>query len=697
MKISWNWLNTLVDLSNISPEELSEKLTIAGLEVESIDKIYVNDSVSDIILDIISTANRSDALSLIGIAREVSVLVKRDLQISLLKLDLRDFDDKQILIDEAIDCESLLAGLIQVSSVVSVPKWIQERLSSIGFSLQHNLYDVLNYVMLETGVPLNLFDPGNILSHDSYHKQITIKKNLCAYPFFASDGNQYLLPDNVPSILYGDHKINIGGLLDNKEFLANKNSSNLILLGIIFNPSSTRKLSKMVGCNNERSQRYERGLTSTQMEYAYRRALFLITNISSLQVKSVKYLYKNNYKPQLINLRLSYVFKILGPSFKNNLNKSHISQILNSLGFSFKSFPDYFVVTVPDFRSHDIKREIDLIEEIARVYGFEQFVDVIPKINRFANISIRELLNRKIRARLKTIGLNELINYSLESSESFYSKDKIINLKNPLNCDYAILRQTLLTNILSVISYNIKQGNGLIEGYEFGRIFNNKKEFFSEAYSIAGIIGGKLFSDSWEETNLMSNWFYAKGMLEQILSIISSSVRWEKVLLETNSVYYNIFHHYNVANIFIEEKSIGYFGQLNPRILNKFDINCNIYGFELKIEDILQIYKKNFYKKEIFRPYSSYPSIVRDISLIVPIDFPLHIIQEKISLLGKPLLYKSKFFNLYKNNPIPKGYKSLSFRLFYRVQDRTLTILEVDKLHENLYQNLTSIVFEKIL
>lgn len=652
MKISLNHLNNLFKFNEINLNQLVENLSLSSCEIESVDFNKYDDNSVDTILDIVSTANRSDLLSYMGIAREISALIKKD-RINLdLNIDNTLIPDKIIIFNNQ-ECLAKITGIITNIQNYQSPLWLQKVLSVSGINISGDINDTVNYIMLETGFPLVLFKYNN----EEDDKEIY----------------NYINRNNI---------------------IITKDTDKLILKGILLYPQSIRKLSKKVNVKNEITQRYERGLTLNDLEYAYKRSMYLIKEIHGASFNHVS-LYRTdkiskNIKPILVNV--NNIINKLGliNSIKKQIDHITIVNILKSLGFYVSQSGDMLEVTVPYYRQYDILREIDLVEEIGRIYGFNKFTGLIPRIRPYSELTCQEILFRKMRSRLKILGFNEFINYSLNSELDTEMRGSIqsIQLKNPLTGDFSNLRQTLLYSIISNISYNLKMGNGLINGYEIGRLFNCNFDVYSEQSFLSLVISGDTFSNNLYNNHQNIDWFYAKGIVEELFSGFSDQIIWKKNEEGLNNIYKNVFHSYNFSNLFINENFLGIFGQLHPKILKEKNIKYKVYALEINTEMLLSYYEKNVRKNILYKQYSLYPYITRDITLNVNKTVMAREIKEKILKNTDSILTKVEIISLYEGDRVNINYKNISFRLYYQAANRTLTLPEVDNVHKKISEQL---------
>nr|YP_009297156.1 phenylalanyl-tRNA synthetase beta chain [Porphyridium sordidum]AOM66499.1 phenylalanyl-tRNA synthetase beta chain [Porphyridium sordidum] len=653
MKISLNHLNRLFNFKEIALEKLIENLSLSTCEIESVKFEKDSNGNKDTILEIVSTANRSDLLSYLGIAREISILFNQQ----KLKADL---ETDNIIIPHNIDTSNSKNYLAQITGkIISIknyksPLWIQNILSVAGIDIFGDINDTTNYIMLETGFPLLLFKESDYKNDQeiSYY----IKKN---------------------SIVFTE------------------NENNLVLTGTLFSSKNIRQISKLSNIKNEITQRYERGLTLEDLEYTYKRSIYLLQEIHGVDFNyssiNLSYASALEISKKPIKISISNVINKLGiNSQKKQIDHSTVKNILINLGFFITELGDAMEVIVPYYRVHDISREIDLIEEIGRIYGFNHFVDTIPRIRPYSCLTSQEILIRKMRSRLKILGFNEFINYSLNSQPATLT-NKYIELQNPLTNDFRTLRQTLLYNILNNIDYNLKFSNGIINGYEIGRVFHSQNNAYKEQNFLSLVLFGNTFINNWNNNNNNNNidWFCAKGISEELLRGFSDKINWTKEKLDPNDIYKVIFHSYNFSQLFINGKYLGIFGQLSPKLLKDKNIKHKVYALEINTEMLLSDYNINIKHNTLYKQYSIYPCITRDITLNVNKTVMAQEIKDAILKNMDNILAKVEIISFYEGHQIDKSKKNISLRLYYQSNDRTLTIPEVEIVHSRIFEQLT--------
>ena len=659
MQISLKWINELVNIQTIKLDDLIEKLTLGGFEVEEILEVEINNK-KQITLDISATANRSDSLSIQGISTEIAALLNQSIHIPTYSIKFKDWKQKILnhtsILPPDQDCDILSSVIVENLTDQRVPKWIRQKLISSGIVPSNNLLDFQNYILLETGYPFTFYDFDKIcskLGHSKFGLSISKAKN--NQEFIAVNTNSYKLNDSILLVQANGIPISIAGIIENQEFTYSKNTTSLLIEGSIFNAAKIRQQSRNLGLRTDRSTRYEKSLKNTYLlESLYRLILLLRISNPNLSCKLQTITKTIEQTPKPILLRYEKVNEILGPISQlpngnvEYLDVKRIENYLHRLNFTFISneLKKNWEVEIPHFRTEDIKREIDLIEEIGRLHGFNNFLITLPKLKKIGKEDISYKIRKKITSCLLNLGFNELIHYSLVSKNTFV--DNKIKIINPLVSDYSSLRISLLPNLIKTLQENLKQGNLIINGFEYGHVFlSNLEGKFEEKEYVAGIFGGFETKLEWSESKKALAWFEAKGKIEQLFKQLNLIVKWENK--PDNSIN-QIFHNFRNAKLYLTDGTqLGSFGQIHPILANKLNISSKIYLFELDIEVIqnqMQINQLTMYKE-----YSVYPKIVKDISFIIQENVSFQELQETLYYNGTEVLSE---INLLENKFLMK-------------------------------------------
>ena len=697
MQISLKWLNELVNIQGIKLEDLIEKLTLGGFEVEEVLEIEINDQ-KDIALDISATANRSDSLSIQGISTEITSLLNQSNVISDYSTNFENWKETILTYSKPIQPEyncSILSSVI-IENLVDhkVPKWVKQKLINSGITPVNTLTDFQNYILLETGYPFIFYDFEKIsskLQDKNFELKLSNAQN--NQNFTAANDITYELNNSILLLKANELPISIAGISENQEFMVSKNTTSILIEGSIFNAAKIRQQSRTLGLRTDRSTRYEKSLNNAYLIEAFYRLILLlrISNPSlTCRLHTSAKVKEQSLKP--IWLRYEKINEILGPinQFSNGkfeyLNSELIESYLKRLNFTFikNNEKQSWEVTIPDFRTEDLTREIDLIEEIGRLHGFNNFLITLPELKQIGTEDISYKTRKKLTSCFLNLGFNELIHYSLVNETTIINNQ--IKLLNPLVSDYSSLRASLLPNLIRTLEENLKQGNPIINGFEYGHVFlPNIEQKFEEKEYVAGIFGGFKTKLTWSEPENQVSWFEAKGKLEQLFKQLNILVDWKKNL---NSEDSKMLHPYRNAELLLPNGiKLGKFGQLNPILSNKLNIASDIYMFELDMEMLqneMQVNQLTHYQE-----YTSYPKIIKDISFIVQENITFNELQNILYYNGTEILSEIKLLDEYKGKSIPKNHTSLCLQLTFQSKQKTLQTKEVEELLLNLELLLT--------
>ncbi len=641
-------------------------------------------NLDDVIIEITPTANRADALSMLGIAREVAALTGSSIIESPAFLAFNQVAAESsltIAIEKPEICPIYRATLLKGVQVIPSPVWLQNRLQAAGIRPINNVVDATNYVLLEWGQPLHAFDRDCLESiAESYDLTLGVRFARDQESIHTLDGHlRSLMPDNV-LITVNDLPVAIAGVMGGAESEVKNTTKNIILEAAIFNGIEVRRSAKALGLRTEASSRYEKGVNLRAFEKAWQRAISLIQDLSGGQVCEIATAdYRQLKDSHPIPLRLSKIHQILGEGI---LELAQIEKILLTLGCTLNSNGECWSVIVPDHREHDLQREIDLIEEIARLHGYDRFGFSLPRSGIFGTLSSEESLQRIIRESFRAAGLNELIHYSLVKPTG-----KEVLIANPLLAEYSVLRCELLTGILDAFEFNQSQGNGSLNAFEIGRVFSYQGDDIQEEDLISGVIAGD-FSPlgRWVHSGKPTpmTWYQAKGLLVSVFNRLGLAPIFQK---DTQD---QLFHPGRTASLSIGDSCIGRFGQLHPQIRQRRDLPEAIYLFELHLTPILEILSKSETTRPLMKPYSTFPVLERDLAFYAPLEVSVAQLEQTINQSGGLLLEKVELFDQYQGENVPFGHRSLAFSLIYRVRDRTLKDSDIEPVHNQIRDNLVA-------
>ena len=698
MQISLKWINEILNINNIQLDYLIEKLTLGGFEVEEIIELEENGK-KIITLDLSSTANRSDSLSITGISREMSSLLDKPYKLSKYLYNTSNWEKQffEFLVPstEKNEVSFFLAITVENLKNIKPPVWLTNKLISSGLIPQNNLLDYKNFILLETGYPFEFYDLNQIQSNlNSAEFDLTLTNKTNTQKFLATNDVEYELTDSALLIKANNTPISIAGLIPQKQFEYTFETESLLIEAAVFNSSFIRKQSRSLALRTERSARYEKSIKNTELFNALQRLLRLLKiSNSNLKCKFITFSKILTDEPKSILLSYNLINQILGPikgSDKHSLNYISpilISKYLKRLQFSytFNSSQLNWLVEIPYFRIDDLVRPIDLIEEIGRLHGFNQFLTRLPKIKNIGLEDSSYKTRKKITSYLLSIGFNELVHYSLVGNQGLGTN--AIKLVNPLLTDSANLRTTLLPGLIKTIKDNLNQGNSYFDGFEYGHtFFQNEQKMFYEKEFISGIFGGNKFKDSWSESSNSLSWFRAKGKIDSLFKQLKIVTHWQ---LSSDLNYINLLHPYRTGELYLSNgMSIGVFGQIHPILSTKMNLVSELYLFEFNFDLIKNELKKN--KITLYKEYSSYPKIIKDISFIVNQNINFTEIQEILLKNGTKFLIDVTLLDEYKSDSLPVNHISLCLQLVFQSKDRTLE----NKLIENIISNIQLVLKE---
>ncbi|MBD6619263.1 phenylalanine--tRNA ligase subunit beta [Komarekiella sp. 'clone 1'] len=672
-------LPTDVDGIHIFPQEMplgSDVRPLLGLD--------------DVILDLTATANRADALSMVGVAREVAALT--DAKLSILEPGevsiTEGVGNLALKIADSQACPAYIGTVIEQIKIAPSPDWLQQRLRAAGVRPINNVVDITNYVLLEWGQPLHAFDRDRL-------KSVASSENLTIGVRFATagdtlktlDGQTRTLTTQNLLITANDKPVALAGVMGGEETEVHEGTQSLVLEAALFDSVAIRRSSRSVGLRSEASGRYERGVNRAELEVANRRALTLISELAQgviVQQQIADTRPDPSTWSRSIVLRLDRVNQILGPielaEDTGELETKDVERILTALGCQLTpSGEGTWSVSVPPYRYRDLEREIDLIEEIARLYGYNKFCDTLPDKSEAGYLPLDQELIRKLRAHLRAEGLTELIHYSLVKP----GETGQIVLSNPLFVEYSALRTDLISGLIDAFQYNLEQGNGSLNGFEIGRIFW-QEDGLQEGEAIAAIIGGDRTVGKWSTSGREQplNWFEAKGILESVFQQLGLQVEYQPDCRDER------LHPGCTASLWVRGNRLGIFGQLHPQVRREKGLPDSVYVFQLDVDVLLESMEQDEILIPTFHPYSTYPASDRDIAFFATVKVSVAEIEKVISNAGKGLLESVELFDEYRGENVPQGQRSLAFRLIYRASDRTLTEAEVEPVHNQVREAL---------
>lgn len=645
----------------------------------------------DVVLDIAPTANRGDLMSMVGVAREVSALFERSLHLpqwghpinaparTELSVNLKDPDV----------CRYYAGVMMRRIKVGPAPDWMVRRLQAAGVRSINNVVDITNYVMLEMGQPLHAFDQVKFNTSGS----VGVRRAKAGEKLTTLDDVERVLTEEAAVVTMNDHTVALAGVMGGATTEIDDQSQSLFLEAANFPAAVVRRSAKSVGLRSEASARFERGVDIEQCRNAALRAADLLKQYASAEFVRLVESPAPAVESPKITLEFARIEKVLGLS----LDADTVVKILKKLGFLLQptKVTTSLVVSVPSFRQTDVQREIDLIEEVIRIYGYDKVPYTMPKntmsVPRSTRAEMLRLLDESVRAQgLQEVVTTSLIGPSLLEKTGFtVNEEQLVSVLNSHSADHTMMRQSLLPNLLEVARFNQAQGIDDVWVYEFGRTYfklgkaNFKNAGVSEKLHLAGFLSGSIVSGEWHRTD-SADFFAAKGILENLLAQVRLL---EAVTFEPASdVPY--LHPGKTANLKLNGKSLGVLGELHPTLQKRLKLRHPAYVFELDTEMLYKIYKQSGLQKAVI-PISTYPAIKRDMAFLAPTSLAHQQILDVLTAAKEPMLCDVELFDEYRSEQLGEGNRSLAYRLTFQSDERTLTDADVDQRFNQLKAALT--------
>ncbi len=654
-----------------------------GIAVLPNDAVVGADAISylgfnDTILELSLTPNRSDCLSMLGIAYEVAAILDKEV-IKPAGEQIPFSIDHQFKVNiQSEDCSLYYAKKITNVKIQKSPQWLQSRLIACGIRPINNVVDVTNFVMMELGQPLHAFDAKKLDS-----PQILVRNAKNGETIVTLDDiKRDLLPTDLV-ITDGKVPIALAGVMGGQNTEIDDNTTDVILESAVFKPLTIRKTYTRLGLRSEASIRYEKQVDPNKTLYALNRACELLVKLASGKIDdklSMKQQLKEEKK--LIDITLVKINHVLGIT----LTEKDVIDVFRRLKFDFVVLKGSFVVTIPS-RRQDISIQEDLIEEIIRIYGYYHLNKTLPQTDTVGALTEKQLKKRAVKQSLIASGLDEVITYSLTNEKQAvrfqYNEkqvEKPIKVAMPMSEDRSIMRTGLIHGLIDVVSYNNARNIEDVSLFEIGKKYYLEKDLPQETNLLAGACTGVIHETKWQKKIELVDFFYVKGVVETIFEKLDVLNKISFVQADNPSVD---FHPKRTANIILDNQLIGIVGQLHPNTQKEFDLK-DTYVFEINLDAILDVTPQEMR----FSPISKYPSVTRDIAIVVDLDIKAQTLKEAIINKGNSILKSVEVFDVYQGSHVEKNKKSIAFSLVFENVGKTLTDEEVNKAYDRIIKYL---------
>ena len=662
---------------SVVPKNYQEGIYVFETEQELGSDVVELLGLNDYILDLSITPNRADALSMRGLTYELGALYNN-------KVDFKDVEKEenyeatslQVVI-ESDSCRNYVGQVVKNVEVKDSPLWLQTRLMNSGIRPINNIVDITNYVLLEFGQPMHAFDK------DLVGDKIVVRDAKEGEVLETLDGEERKLQSTDLVITDGTRAIALGGVMGGKNTEVSEKTKNIILESAYFNPTSVRRTSAAHGLRSDSSARFEKGIDPNMQKAALARAVELILELCPNAVVESSVGVVNKEEEKVVEISTSYINNYLGIT----LSTEEIVAILEGLSFTVEATGENLVVKVPT-RRPDISIKQDLVEEVIRIYGYDNLASTLPKFSKTTKggLTYSQRMVRDLRGLYASLGFNDTINYSLVSEEEatgYTLEDHHkVRLLMPMTETHSTLRQSLIPGLLNTVQYNVARKQKDLKLLEIGRVFFGSGDDNiqpKETLYLSAALTGEERVTKWLKESSTLDFFAAKGYLEVVFERLGleEKVTYKKSTLEG-------MHPGRFAEVHLGEKRIGFIGEVHPQVADKLGINTT-YVFEINLDEVISESKV----KPKYEEVTKYPEITRDIAMLVDVKDEYQNIYNVIESVNSKLITNVELFDLYAGAELLAGKKSLALTITYSDKQKTLTDEEVTAVHEKVLAALT--------
>lgn len=673
MKISYAWLKEFVNL-NLPPEELAGCLNQIGLMVESVTPVG-----EDTVFEIETYANRPDTLGHLGVAREIATLL--DLSLKTRNWPLKELPQStssmvDINILDPQLCPRYCGLVVKGVRVGPSPDWLKKRLEAVGLRPINNVVDVSNYVCFSLGQPIHTFDLARLKG-----SKIKIRKARKGETIRTLEGQTVELEPDMLVIADETTPVAIAGVIGGEESGITESTTDVFIESANFNPVSIRLTAKKLGLSTDASYRFERGADPNAAPVAAVMAASLLCEFGGRVTKGLLDVYPAPRKPRTVTLRLRRVNELLGLE----IEPEFVVKTLTGLGLKLKEQgPQVWTAEIPSFRV-DLEREADLVEEVARFYGYDRIPSAITPVQSFELPADR----RRDRVwRLKEVlfhhGFDEVINFSFtdpEKEQSWQTGCQPIRLQNPISAKLSALRTSLLPGLVENAVWNFNREAEGVHIFEVGNIYYwEQEETHRENLNLGILTTGLRFGRTWKETEKETDFYVLKGAVEDICYYLG----YDQLSFEP--VEHPFFEPGQALRMQVKNEPVGLLGLLNSNLARSYDLERPAYCAEIDLNELLRKQPRAF----SFQPVPRYPGTSRDLSFLVEDSLSYQQIQQQLQKLNIPYLENFQVYDRFQGKALPPGKVSFSVRFYFRHSARTLQTEEVDRAMQEITSQLKS-------
>ncbi len=639
---------------------------------------------SDAVLDCEITPNRPDCLSMIGMARETGAIFNRDFHVELpaIKAEVgrATADELSVAIADEGLCDRYVARIVRNVKVGPSPDWMVKRLNALGIRPHNNIVDITNYVMMLTGQPLHAFDLSTFVERDG-KRSVVVRAAHEGEKFQTLDGENRVLDAGMGLITDGERPVALAGVMGGMDSEITDATVDVMVESACFDAGRTSHTSRDLALISDASIRFERQVDETSCIDVANVTCALIEELAGGEVAPG---YVDVYPaPKVIkpvSLRYQRILDICGAP----IERDFVVTSLTRLGCTVEATGEDYLVTPPSFRP-DLPREIDLIEEVLRLWGMGRVEATIPAAkNHIGGLTREQKLTRKVGVILRACGLNETTTFGFAAPGdlekvrmSAEGRGVPVVLMNPLVAEQTEMRRSLLPGLLQSVAYNEAHGTSNVQLYEVGSLFHGRENASlpKETHSVAGVLSGTMGEETWNQKFQPLRFFDGKGVVEELLA----QLRLPKVRFRVaEGEGYAFLQPGRAAEVLSGGTVLGWVGEIHPAAREAFDVNLPVVAFELDLDKLIA----GAHNQENYHEFSQYPSVEHDLAIVVPEEVTCEDLERRIVSAGGKLLSDVRLFDVYRD-PIRVGLgkKSMAFALTYRADDHTLTSDEVERAH----------------
>lgn len=680
MNISYNWLKDLVEV-DLSPQDLAQKLTDVGLAVEGIHEFG-----DDFVFDIDLTSNRGDCLSHLGVAREIAAITNSKLRITNYENQQPTSENQHLVaIEDADLCHRFTARIIRGVKIGASPDWLVKRLEAVGERSINNVADITNFVMHELGNPMHSFDLNKLAEN-----RIVVRRARQGEIIKTLDEVERKLDESMLVICDAEKPVAVGGVMGGFDSGITGETTDVLLEVAYFNRASIRQTSRNLKLSTEASHHFERGVDIENLIRASNRATELICELAGGTAGELVDVYPTKYiQPEIESRDIQFAIKRLTGL---DVKFDEITRTLNALGIESKIAPESRVFLAPTWR-HDLHIEEDLVEEVARIVGYDKIGEELPLARRAGEYQPNETRKFHLRQTLANLGFDEALSYSFIDAKfdetftlvpGFVHEDldeKYVTLQDSIIEGAVRMRPSLLSGLLDAVRTNLNFQNRNLRLYEIGKAFSasdKEYELPNERELFALILTGGETYEGKAMTTREFDFYDAKGALESAIGATNAPV------LNFKSADVKHLRKGQSAEISLGEKVVGTIGRLNDEISTAYKFRQPVFVAEVDLQTILEEKEQT----ALYRPLPIYPAVERDVSLLVKRSVAFAEIRQAIESEGFELLRKIEFVDIYEGKGVADDERSLTVRLVYRSDERTLIESEVEAVHSRILKVL---------